>query len=44
MKIKMKKRYLGLDMDTNIISIKTSQHEDAYMYQATPKQHLKFIS
>ena len=31
-------------MDTNIVNIKIYQYEDAYMYQATPRQHLKLNS
>ena len=31
-------------MDTNIVNIKVSQYDDAYMYQATPQQHLKASS
>ena len=31
-------------MDTNIVNKKVSQHDDAYTYQATPKQDLKLNS
>ena len=34
---------LGLDMDTNIRNAK-SVYDDAYTYQAAPKQHLKLNS
>ena len=33
MKMKMKKiSHLGLEMDTNIVDLKVSQYDDAYMY------------
>ena len=32
---------LCLDMDTNIVNIKKSQCDDAYLHEATPKQHVK---
>ena len=35
---------LGLATDMNILNIKMSWHKDAYIYQATPKQHLKVTS
>ena len=35
---------LGLAIDMNVVNIKMSQHKDAYIYQATPKQSLKVIS
>ena len=31
-------------MNTNIVNKKVSQHDDAYMYQAALKQHLKLNS
>ena len=33
---------LDLDMDTNIVNIKSVLIFDAFMYQATANQHLKF--
>ena len=36
---------LDLDMDANIVNIyNVSRYDDAYIYQATPKQHLKLSS
>ena len=35
---------VGLDMDTNIVNKNVSPYDDPYMYQATPKQHLKLNS
>ena len=35
---------LCLGMDTNVFKYKKCQYDGGYMYQATPKQHLKLNS
>ena len=35
---------LGLDMDINTLNIKCKMYNEGYIYQATPKQHLKLNS
>ena len=45
MKMKMKNRSHIYDIyKPSVVNIKMYQYEDAYIYQATPKQHLKHNS